>query len=40
MCGLSGRTRMKPLKYNGKDITAYIVLAAYFAVCIVTGRSF
>jgi len=31
------RTKMKPLKYAGRDRIAYGVLAAYFAICIVIG---
>lgn len=33
--GGSGRTQMKPLKYAQKDYTAYGMLTAYLAVCIV-----
>lgn len=32
--GGEGRTRMKPLKYRGRDVIAYLVLAAYLAVVI------
>ena len=32
--GGEGRTRMKPLVYQGRDRAAYFVLAAYFALCI------
>lgn len=32
--GGEGRTRMKPLKYQGRDVIAYFVLAAYLAVVI------
>ena len=30
-----GRTKMKPLIYKGRDRTAYIVLFAFFAACVV-----
>ena len=30
-----GRTKMKPLIYKGRDRIAYIVLLAFFAVCVV-----
>ena len=33
--GGEGRTKMKPLVYNGKDWAAYGVLAGFFALCIV-----
>ena len=33
--GGAGRTRMKPLIYQGRDRSAYFILLAYFAVCIV-----
>ena len=33
--GGAGRTRMKPLIYQGRDRSAYFLLLAYFAVCIV-----
>ena len=39
--GGEGRTQMKPLKYAGRDIAAYILMAAFLAACIVfrlTGR--
>ena len=32
--GGEGRTSMKPLVYQGRDRAAYIVLAAYFVLCI------
>ncbi len=32
--GGKGRTKMKPLKYKGRDIVAYLVLAGYLAVII------
>ena len=35
--GGEGRTRMKPLRYKLRDFFGYLVLAAYFAVCIITG---
>lgn len=33
--GGDGRTKMKPLVYCRRDYTAYALLAAYFAVCVV-----
>ena len=36
--GGDGRTKMKPLHYQKRDYAAYLILAAYFAVCIVAGR--
>lgn len=33
--GGDGRTKMKPLVYCSRDYTAYALLAAYFAVCVV-----
>lgn len=33
--GGEGRTKMKPLKYEGRDRMAYLILALYFALCIV-----
>ena len=35
--GGEGRTRMKPLRYKLRDFFGYLALAAYFAVCIITG---
>jgi energy-coupling factor transport system permease protein len=32
--GGAGRTKMKPLVYQGRDQGAYFILLAYFAVCI------
>lgn len=32
--GSAGRTRMKPLKYEAKDLAAYIITAVYFAAVI------
>ena len=34
--GGEGRTKMKPLVYQAKDRIAYLVLLAFFAVCILT----
>lgn len=34
--GGDGRTKMKPLKYQGRDIIAYLVILAYLAVCILS----
>ena len=36
--GGSGRTKMKPLEYKGRDIAAYLVMAGYIAVIIITGN--
>ena len=36
--GGEGRTKMKPLHYEKRDYAAYVVMAGYFAVCIVVGR--
>ncbi len=36
--GSSGRTKMKPLEYKGRDIAAYLVMAGYIAVIIITGK--
>lgn len=36
--GGDGRTKMKPLKYMGRDWGAYVVTWAYLAACIVVGR--
>jgi len=33
--GGAGRTKMKPLVYQGRDQAAYFVLVAFFAVCVV-----
>lgn len=33
--GGDGRTQMKPLRYAGKDMTAYLLIGLYLAVCIV-----
>ena len=35
-----GRTRMKPLVYKKNDYVAYLILAVFFALCIVMGRLF
>ena len=32
--GGSGRTRMKPLRYAGRDFIAYLVIAAFAGICI------
>ena len=34
--GGEGRTKMKPLVYQNRDRVAYVVLLAFFAVCIAT----
>ncbi len=36
--GGDGRTKMKPLHYEKRDYLTYVVLLAYFALCIVIGR--
>ena len=36
--GGSGRTKMKPLKYHGRDFAAYAILALYLAAIIVLPR--
>ena len=36
--GGDGRTKMKPLHYEKRDYVTYLILAVYFAVCIVVGR--
>ena len=36
--GGSGRTKMKPLEYKGRDIAAYLVMAGYIAVIIIAGK--
>ena len=38
--GGEGRTKMKPLRYEGRDRKAYIVLVIYLAVIILVGRIF
>ena len=34
--GGEGRTKMKPLVYHGRDHVAYMVLLAFFVICILT----
>lgn len=34
--GGDGRTKMKPLKYHSGDVIAYVVILAYFGLCILT----
>ncbi len=36
--GGDGRSKMKPLKYKGRDIAAFIILIVYFAAVIAAGR--
>ena len=36
--GGDGRSKMKPLKYRGVDLFAFILLAVYFAAIIAAGR--
>lgn len=36
--GGEGRTKMKPLRYKGKDMAAYAVMLFYFAMIILLGR--
>ncbi|MBE5871676.1 MAG: energy-coupling factor transporter transmembrane protein EcfT [Lachnospiraceae bacterium] len=38
--GGEGRTKMKPLKYAGRDIKAYFMLAGYLTLVIVIGKCF
>jgi energy-coupling factor transport system permease protein len=38
--GGEGRTKMKPLRYEKADRTAYVILVIYLAVMIVLGRIF
>lgn len=36
--GGEGKTKMKPLKYEGKDFVAYLVMVAYMAAIVYVGR--
>lgn len=36
--GGDGKTKMKPLKYEGKDFAAYVVMLVYMAAIIYVGR--
>lgn len=36
--GGEGRTKMKPLKYVKRDVIAYIIILAYFVICVYFGR--
>lgn len=36
--GGKGRTKMKPLKYKGRDVRAYVVLVFYVAVIVLVNR--
>lgn len=36
--GGDGRTKMKPLKYKGRDAAAYVLTAIYFAAIFIIGR--
>ena len=36
--GGKGRTKMKPLKYKGRDVRAYVVLVFYVAVIVLVSR--
>lgn len=36
--GGQGRTKMKPLKYAGRDIVAYLIIFGYLTLCIYFGR--
>ena len=36
--GGEGRTKMKPLRYKGYDVAAYILTLAYLAAIFVIGR--
>ncbi len=37
--GGEGRTKMKPLRYKGRDRMAYLTMAAYVALVVVIGRN-
>ncbi len=37
--GGEGRTKMKPLKYKGRDYAAYFAMAVYTAAVVLIGRS-
>ena len=37
--GGEGRTRMKPLKYNGRDKAAYLITILYAAECLRSENS-
>ncbi len=37
--GGEGRTKMKPLRYKGRDRMAYLTMAAYVAMVVVIGRN-
>ena len=36
--GGEGRTKMKPLRYRGRDLTAYVVMFAYVIAVVAIGR--
>ena len=36
--GGEGRTKMKPLRYKGRDYTAYIVVIVYLVAVVLIGR--
>ena len=36
--GGEGRTKMKPLRYKGRDLTAYGIMSAYVIAVVVIGR--
>lgn len=36
--GGEGRTKMKPLKYHGRDARAYVLLAVYLVVILIVNR--
>ena len=38
--GGDGRTKMKPLKYKGRDAAAYLIVILYFALIICTEKLF
>ncbi|MBQ8856953.1 MAG: energy-coupling factor transporter transmembrane protein EcfT [Lachnospiraceae bacterium] len=38
--GGEGRTKMKPLRYEQRDRTAYIILVVYLVIMVVAGRLF
>ena len=36
--GGEGRIKMKPLIYKKRDVSAYVIVVVFFAVCILVGR--
>lgn len=37
--GGDNRTKMKPLKYQGRDIAGYLIVLSYLALCILSRRA-